>query len=139
MTDTLGEISGSPTLACSNDPVWSISDILGHAFPIAVAFAEHYSRNSAASEYAHTRNEGTAVRVLPREMPADYFVRDGKKPAAGALGGLDPGLVAETPGPFVGAGRLVAGLPGPAALETPGIHIVSPTKERAEEGDLGCG
>ena len=62
-----------------------------------------------------------AVPILPGEMPADHFVRDGKKSAAGAFGALDLGLLAETSRPFVGAGRLVAGLTGFAALETTGI------------------
>ena len=79
-----------------------------------------------------------ATVVIPAgEMPADYLVCNGEKTAAWAFGALDPGLLAEAADPFVGAGRLIAGLAGPSALKAAGIDVVASTKERAEKRDLG--
>ena len=79
-----------------------------------------------------------ATVVIPAgKMPADYLVCNGEKTAAWAFGALDPGLLAEAADPFVGAGRLIAGLAGPSALKAAGIDVVASTKERTEKGDLG--
>ena len=58
--------------------------------------------------------------------------RDEKEAVMGALGALDPGFLAQASGPFVGAGRLVAGLASPAALETARIDVVASAAPEAE-------
>ena len=52
------------------------------------------------------------------------------------VGALDPRLLADATDPFVRAGRCIAGLAGPPALESTWIDVISPPEERAEEGDL---
>jgi len=68
---------------------------------------------------------------------ANRLIRHRNKATAGTLGALDSGLLTQTRKPFVGARRLIAGLSGPATLEPAGINVFSPSKKRAEQGDLG--
>jgi hypothetical protein len=54
-----------------------------------------------------------------------------------AVGALDAGFLADATHPLMGARRHVSRLPGLAALESPGIHVLTPAEEVAEEGNLG--
>ena len=72
-------------------------------------------------------------------MPANDFIRDAKKALIWTIRAFDPWLLAHAANPFVPAGGLVTGAAGLPALETPGIHVVSSAKERAEQCNLGGG
>jgi len=70
--------------------------------------------------------------IFPREMLMDSFVCYGQKTPIRAFDALDSTLVAQSPYPFVDAGRLVARFPGLPALKSAGINIFSPTKKGSE-------
>lgn len=72
-------------------------------------------------------------------MPADYLVRDWKQAAVETIGALDFWLLANTPDPFVCASRLVTSLPSLSALETAGINVRPPAKQRPEQFNFGIG
>ena len=70
-------------------------------------------------------------------MPADHLVRDRKQAAVGTIGALDFWFLANSPDPFIRASRLVTGLPRLSALETAGINVRPPAKQRPEQFNLG--
>lgn len=72
-------------------------------------------------------------------MPADHRVCDLKQAAVGTIGALDFWFLANTPDPFIRACRLVTGLPGLPALETAGINVRPPAKQRPEQFNFGIG
>ena len=74
-------------------------------------------------------DEVAAVVILAGEVPANDIVGDREKTAVGAVVTLDPGLLADAPDPFIGAGRLIARPAGLAALEAAGMDILPPAKE----------
>ena len=82
-----------------------------------------------------THDEGAAIIIPAGKMPANHLMSDWEKTTMGTFGTLDPGLFAKDPNPLIGTRGLVAGLAGPAALETARINVIAPAKERAKEND----
>ncbi len=54
----------------------------------------------------------------------------------GTFGALDPRFLADVSNPLVGAGGLIAGLTGSAALKAAGIDIITPAEKRTKQDDL---
>jgi len=72
-------------------------------------------------------------------MPTNYFISDWKKTLVLAVRALDMRLLADASNPLIAAGGCVTRFSGFPALEPPRINIVSSTKKRAKQFDLGVG
>jgi len=82
-------------------------------------------------------DERLPVASHPRQMPPNDFIGHRKKAPMRASRTLDVRLITDSPHPFMGARGQVAGLPGLPALETAGIHVLTPPEEGTKECDLG--
>ena len=81
-------------------------------------------------------HKGGTSGILSQKMPADGFISDGMEAAVGTIVASDVAFVAQSPCPFVGAGRLVAGFAGFAAFETAGVDIFTASEQRTEKGNF---
>ena len=86
-------------------------------------------------------DERLAGAVNSRKVPMDHLVCHGEKLSILTLRALNTWFLTDTANPFIAAGRRVTRFSGFAALESPGINIISPAEERAKEPDFGvsCG
>jgi hypothetical protein len=77
--------------------------------------------------------------VVALQMPLNRFVSYGKKTLVGAFGTIDFRFFADSPDPFIPAHWRIPGPTRLPAFETARVNIFAPTKQGAEEGDLGLG
>jgi hypothetical protein len=70
------------------------------------------------------------------EVPADYFLRDGKPVLVWAIGAFDARLFTDAADPFATGGG-IAGFAGSVVFKTAGIDVRAATEEGAETSDFG--
>ena len=106
--------------------------------PIFVIEIHRQKEASLVLQHGIDAHDKIQAPVIPaRKMPADHFVSDLKKAAIGTIRAFDSRLFADAANPFIGAGRRIAGFPGPPALESPGINILSAPEKRSKQLYLG--
>src|SRR5256885_1363059 len=85
--------------------------------------------------------ERLASVVMARQVPPDHVTGHRKESLVATAGAPDPWLFPDPSDPFITAGGRVPGLARFPALEATRENIFAPTKEGAEQSNLGlrCG
>ena len=74
--------------------------------------------------------------IASRQVPANYFFRYCQKATIGTVRAFNPGLLTDTPHPFICASWLVACPPSLPAFKTQWINILSPAEQGSKQRDL---
>ena len=101
-----------------------------------VEIHRHEVAGLVEQHWVDTHHERLAPIIDARQVPANLVVGYGEESAVGALGALDPGLVANAWHPFMDTGRRVARPARSAAFEPSRIDVLASSEESAKESNL---
>lgn len=104
-----------------------------------VEVRRHEGTGLVEEQRVHSRDERFAGVVGAGEVPANDAVSRREEPTVETVGALDARFLADAPHPLVGAGRGVAGLPSPVALEPARVDISPAAEQGSEEHDFDVG